>query len=86
MSGVPYPPEAIAANELRKQCMAQLYLLYLNDYAAAEQWDRVADYAEHLCKCLRSVYDPDGPLPAPATPPTPQRIPRRASQRVIEVD
>lgn len=80
----PYPPEEIAANEARKQGMARLYLLTLNDYAQAEQWDRVADYAEHLCKCLRSVYDPDGPLPQPTTP---QPIRRgRATGRVLEVD
>ena len=81
---MPYPPEAIAAHEARKQGMAWLYLQTLNDYAQAEQWDRVADYAEHLCKCLRSKYDPDGPLPAPTTP---RRIQRgSASGRVLEVD
>lgn len=81
---MPYPPDAIAENEQRKQGMAQHYLLMLNDYAQAEQWDRVADYAEHLCKCLRSVYDPDGPLPAPAKP---QPIRRNgASGRVLDVD
>ena len=81
----PYPPEAIAENERRKQGMAQHYLLMLNDYATAEQWDRVADYAEHLAKCLRSVYDPDGPLPQPATPQPIQRA-GSFSQRTIELD
>lgn len=78
-----YPAEDIAANEERKQGQATLYKLYLDFAFAADDWKKVLYYAEHLVGVLRSVHDPDGPLPQPKTP---RAIPRSASPRVIEVD
>lgn len=71
-----------AAHVERTHQMAFLYKLYLDDAFAVEDYEKVAHWAEHLYKCLRSRHAPDGPVSIPAPV---QRRPA-PSQRIISLE